>query len=406
VGVDLQQQSHKKARLPFKLGGVGHYSAAIISLTGFYASYAQHVALSTVPDERLLRRELAWVVPALRATIADGHRGLVHAADTILTSRPMRKLQSLLTRSAHGEAHRLLVATAPVPRDKRMLQFPTDAYLPFLACPTHPSLVIPHEQFISGLRFYLLLPQLLRVHTVPPTRVAPAVDSADFSYQADACRHCDGAVCDRHLSHAHGCVSSSKKHIRDRHELVKDVRAQATAEAGYTRIDVEPRLAPMRNQRRADISFVEPARTGTKEIWHYTDDTGGHPLCKTHFDPPTGREAVTPVHTLNMLDQGKANDYAFQLQLLRSASAVRSGLRVIVYRTCSFTSLGQLGKGMVKWLNAAAGHLKKVETLRSVPRDDGLLPQQVAAQFRFRTRAMIQAAIMMGNGYIAKAVGL
>ena len=214
VGVGLQQQSHKKARLPFKLGGVGHYSAAIISLTGFYASYAQHVALSAVPDERLLRRELAWVVPALRATIADGHRGLVHAADTIRTSRPMRKLQSLLTRSAHGEAHRLLVATAPVPRDKRMLQFPTDAYLPFLACPTHPSLVIPHEQFISGLRFYLLLPQLLRVHTVPPTRVAPAVDSADFSYQADACRHCDGAVCDRHLSCSWLCLFLKETHQR------------------------------------------------------------------------------------------------------------------------------------------------------------------------------------------------
>jgi len=237
-----------KARLPFKLGGVGHYSASIINLTGFYASYAQHVALSDVPDERLLRVELAWAVPALRTIIADGHRGLVRLADTIRTSPPMRKLQSLLTRSAHGEAHRLLVANAPVPRDRRVLEFPTDAYLPFLASPTHPSLVIPHAQFISGLRFYLLLPQLLRLRTAP-IRVTAAAGSADFSYQADACRHCDGAACDRHLSHAHGCVSSSKKNIRDRHELVKDVRAQATAEAGFTRIQVEPRLSPERNQR-------------------------------------------------------------------------------------------------------------------------------------------------------------
>ena len=41
---------------------------------------------------------------------------------------------------------------------------------------------------------------------------------------------CDGAACDRHLSHAHDCVSSSKKKIRDRHDT------QATAEAGFTRI--------------------------------------------------------------------------------------------------------------------------------------------------------------------------
>ena len=61
---------------------------------------------------------------------------------------------------------------------------------------------------------------------------------------------------------------------------------------------------------------------------------------------------------------------------------------------------------MVKWLNGAAGHLKKVETLRLVPRDDGLLPQQVAGLFRFRTRAMIQAAILMGNACIARSVGL
>ena len=169
---------------------------------------------------------------------------------------------------------------------------------------------------------------------------------------------------------------------------MKDVRAQATAEAGFTRIQVEPRMAPDRDQRRADISFVEPARMGTKEIWHYTDDTGGHPLCRTHFDGPAGRESSNPMHTLNVLDQAKANSYAFQLDLLRSASAVRAGLRVIVYRTCSFTSLGQLGPGMVKWLNGAAGHLKKVETLRSVPRDDGLLSQNVSGLSRFRTRAM------------------
>ena len=102
--------------------------------------------------------------------------------------------------------------------------------------------------------------------------------------------------------------------------------------------------------------------------------------------------------------------------MLNSSLTPRNSLYLFVFikllsfkkknRTCSFTSLGQLGKGMVKWLNGAAGHLKKVETLRSIPRDDGLLPQQVAGLFRFRTRAMIQAAILMGNACIARSVGL
>ena len=45
----------------------------------------------------------------------------------------------------------------------------------------------------------------------------------------------------------------------------------------------------------------------------------------------------------------------------RCAAAVSAGLRVIIYTTCSFTSLGALGMAMgtVKCLNAAAGYLKK-----------------------------------------------
>ncbi len=61
------------------------------------------------------------------------------------------------------------------------------------------------------------------------------------------------------------------------------------------------------------------------------------------------------------------------------AAAVTTGLRVISYTvtTCSFTSLGALGKGTVKCLGAAVGYLKKraVTAARSAPRADGLTPQ-------------------------------
>ena len=61
-----------------------------------------------------------------------------------------------------------------------------------------------------------------------------------------------------------------------------------------------------------------------------------------------------------------------------------------------------------KFINAAAGLLKHKATaaLRLRPRDDGLLPQQLAKRLRFRARAMIQAAIMRGNSLLASAVGL
>ena len=87
---------------------------------------------------------------------------------------------------------------------------------------------------------------------------------------------------------------------------------------------------------------------------------------------------------------------------------VSAGLRVITYTTCSFTSLGALGIGTVRCLNAAAGYLKKraVAVDRTAPRDDGFAPQRLSALFRFRVRCELQAAIMRGNWLIAAEVGL
>ena len=194
--------------------------------------------------------------------------------------------------------------------------------------------------------------------------------------------------------------SSKKKN----HQLVKHVRADIIKEAVYSQVRVEPRLDATRSQRRADIFNVDPPRGGTKEIHYYTDDTGGHPLCKTRFP----LEQTDHLRTIHDLEQAKAASYDAIIDIARTASAVRSGLRSVVYRTCAFTSLGDLGKGMTSCINGAAGFLKQREladSLRS-PRSDGLEPQIVAGRFRFLARARIQAAILSGNAIIARFAGI
>jgi hypothetical protein len=69
-----------------------------------------------------------------------------------------------------------------------------------------------------------------------------------------------------------------------------------------------------------------------------------HPLCDSHI----GAEATDPLSPLRKVESTKAASYAHVLDGARSAAAVTSGLRVIVYNTCSFTSLGALGKGTVR----------------------------------------------------------
>ena len=92
-----------------------------------------------------------------------------------------------------------------------------------------------------------------------------------------------------------------------------------------------------------------------------------HPLC----DSRIVGEATDPLSTLKKVEGVKAASHAHVLDAARSAPAVTSGLRVIVYTTRSYTSLGALGKGTVKCLNAAAGYLKKraVAAARSPRRD-------------------------------------
>ena len=114
---------------------------------------------------------------------------------------------------------------------------------------------------------------------------------------------------------------SSKTKITDRHELVKKARALMITQAGYSNIQVEPRLDAARNQCRADIFYVEPARAGTKETHFHTDDTGGHPLSPTHFR----KEIEDFQHTPHNLEREKERLYMPHMDRLRSVAVLQSG---------------------------------------------------------------------------------
>ena len=196
--------------------------------------------------------------------------------------------------------------------------------------------------------------------------------------------------------------------------MVKKVRVSMVQEAGYADIFVEPRTNLVRDQRRADIFYVD--RTGHKHVHYYTDDCVAHPLSKTHiacidhpFNPEHCHgEAEDPTTAMGKMETKKADSYASQLLAARTHPSVLCGLRAINYKTCSFNSLGAYGKGTTKCINGAAGFMKKrlVAEARLVPRADGKQPQDVSGRFRFMSRAKLQVALMRGNGLLANLVGL
>jgi hypothetical protein len=410
VGAALQLLADRKARLPFKLRGLGHYSAELLSPICFYASYSHHASLDRGTRRRLLLTELRDTIARLQLCLSTaGFADYVTAAEDTGLTRPNRKLQRELTHDAHTlEAQNLrdsLPNTEAGKCDQRIFAMvdKPDSWLPFYVSPTSDDLVVESRYFIAGMRSYLLLPQLLRLPAAPITVDAPASASlADYSYQADRCRHCPNRHCDRHLIHAHACHSSSKPKIRDRHELVKNVRAAAVKEAGYADIKIEPRTNALRDQRRADIFFVDSS--GHKTIHYYTDDCVGHPLSPTHINGELSGDA----RVIDKMEKVKNDSYAVQLDAARHHASVLCGMRVINFKACAFTSLGEYGKGTVKFINAAAGFLKKraVADACRAPRDDGLSPAKLSARFRSALRAKLQVALMKGNGMLATEVGL
>jgi hypothetical protein len=186
------------------------------------------------------------------------------------------------------------------------------------------------------------------------------------------------------------------------------VRVELVKEAGYSGVLVEPSFAAMgaradSTQRRGDVFFRDESKL--VHIHYVTDDVVVHPLSATYMDHG---ERVDHSHALGEAVRKKEKLYDSALTMMRSAGACRAGLRKVTFLPCAFTSLGGLSEPVVKFLNGAAGFLKACETAAALRRlrDDGLTPQLLSKRFRFRARALLQAAILQGNGSIAYSVGL
>jgi len=132
------------------------------------------------------------------------------------------------------------------------------------------------------------------------------------------------------------------------------------------------------DQRRADIFYTDKL-TPCKHIHYYTDDTIGHPLCKTHL----ARELKDPSHTLDLLVKNKEDAYKSKLATARLMPAVLQGYRVSSFLACALTSLGGMSDGMRKCLRAACGYVKVTARIaaRRAPRAGGKTPQTLARLF-------------------------
>lgn len=294
-------------------------------------------------------------------------------------------------------------------QDRRVVCNPTKMSRIFRVMPACDDTRLDAERYISAARFFLGLPQLLRLSPAETVQVdVPHADALgpapDFSYEADACRQCPGQICDRHLNHAHACRTSAARTIDGRHELVKNVRFRFVGRAGFADVDSEPRTdAAVGDQRRADVFYVD-RETPNAHIHYYTDDTIGHPLCSTHLPG----ENKDPYHTLGKLEKKKETDYKSKLANVRLQPSVLMGYRRIVFWPCAYTSLGDLGKATVKAISSMCGFAKLKARLESRRRrrPDGLSPQEVTKLFRQEFMDQLYIALAKGNALIALAVGL
>ncbi len=209
-----------------------------------------------------------------------------------------------------------------------------------------------------------------------------------MEYHANRCRHHRGEVCDRHIAHAHSCQQSSSSKKRDRHELVKNVRSELIAEVGYTDMFVEPRTNKESNQKRADIFSTDKTVLG-RHVHYYTDDTIGHPLCKTYISDEV--KDLTAQHTILELEKTKARKYRDFILKAKAHPAVIAGARIVNYKTIAMTSLGEMGDDAVKFFNGCFSFLKKrlCKEARIAPRPDGLGVKDVVSRARFRYRILV-----------------
>jgi hypothetical protein len=408
VGADLARLADTKASLPRYLNGLGHISMALISPIAYYAAYSIHASLDKGTRRRLLLAELQpcydmliQLDPFLAPQPFEEESVILKPEDVGLC-RPKKKLQRIITRQVQLHRWSILKDSAIPDEDKRTIGTLSRVNRAFFVIPTNADTMLAGERFVAGLRFFLGLPQLLKLSPEEVTVVDPPSASFDFSYEADSCRRCPGVPCDRHLKHAHACKTSSVRTIDCRHELVKNVRVEFIKEAGYGDLEAEPRTDRENDQRRADVFYTDKM-TPNKHIHYYTDDTIGHPLCKSHFRG----ERKDPSHTLDKLVKDKEGEYSSKLATARLNHQVLAGYRVVVLLVCAMTSLGDSSAGLDKCVSAACGFVKLKAKLaaRRSPRADGLTPQQLAKDFKQRFLDRLFFALVDGNAGIALAVG-
>lgn len=189
----------------------------------------------------------------------------------------------------------------------------------------------------------------------------------------------------------------------ERHEFVKRAQVGLIREAGYDDIEVEPRTDRHRNQRRADIRFADNTCLA-KQIHYWIDHTIGHTLCNTYVD----REYQHAGQVLKDLEKAKERQYLDGLQAERAHPVVSVGARAVIYRTVAMTSLGAIGDGALKVMNACTSFykLQLKHQFEHRPRADGKSINTLVPAYRLRFRREMQFAIAHGNALIASAAGV
>jgi hypothetical protein len=313
---------------------------------------------------------------------------------------PTPKIRRRISDAMHKNKKDELISRLTMSEDIKNFSTSSDRHLVYSQCPSNSSKSLDTDAFISSMRFYLGLPQMLHLEDTPVKVQA----CTPMEYEAIACRYHEDQICDRHINHGHSCSKSSSTKKKDRHEMVKHVRSDLITMVGYTDKRMEPRTNKELHQRRADLAYTDKTNRG-RHIHYFTDDTIGHPLCKSHI--ANEMKDLTAQATIKTLVKNKAKHYADFIRRANTHPAVNMKTVVINYKTIAFTSLGEMGEGAIKFFNGCLSHYKTalIKDIRRTPRADGLTAKELTAKLRFDFRTRIQFAIAQGNAAIATSVG-
>ena len=249
----IQLNADNKARLPNRFGGLGHTSAVLIAPVAFYSSYAHHVALDKTKSKHLLAPEVNFCLDHIRKEVpwktSDLLELLPKSFLDMWRKPPPPRIRRRISDAIHSNKKDKLIASLTIPEDIKNFSTISDRHLVYSQCPSSSSKSLDTEAFISSIRFYLGLPQMLHLEDTP-VRVHP---DTSMEYEAIECRYHNNQVCDRHINHGHSCTKSSSTKKKDRHELVKYVRSELITMVGYTDKHMEPRTNKQIHQRRADL---------------------------------------------------------------------------------------------------------------------------------------------------------